>query len=404
MARAGDSEQTPGTGPTSILLLGAGELGKELAISAQRMGLRVVAADRYDGAPAMQVAHASEVLSLLDSKALEGVIRTHRPDLIFPELEAVSVETLIALEKEGFRVVPNASAAALVADRMALRAMAAELGLRTPRTRHIRSREDIEEVCDELGYPVVVKPLRSSSGRGQTVVTGAPRLDLAWQFAVDETDGGAGGESGGIGGVVAEEYIAFHSEVTLLAIRDQEEALHFLPLIAHRQDRGGFRESWLPATADETELADIREMATRVMDRLGGTGLTGLEFFLTDTGPVFSEISLGPHDTGMVTLVAHDLSQFDLHLRAVLGLTTPVPREYGPAAAAVILADREGEVVGYSGIERALQVESTQLRIFGKPRARPFRRMGVALATGDSVEEARARALEAAARVRVLCR
>ena len=401
MARAGDSAQPPGTGPKSILLLGAGELGKELAISAQRMGLRVVAADRYDGAPAMQVAHAAEVLSLLDGTALEGVIRTHRPDLIFPELEAVSVETLIDLEKEGFRVVPNAAAAGLVADRGALRAVASEeLGLRTPLSRRVRSREALEEACDGLGYPVVVKPVRSSSGRGQTVVTGAPRLDRAWQFAVEEADG----EGEGTDGVVVEEYIAFHSEVTLLALRDRNADLHFLPLIAHRQDRGGFRESWLPADADENVLAEIREMATRVMDRLGGTGLTGLEFFLTDTGPVFSEISLGPHDTGMVTLVAHDLSQFDLHLRAVLGLTIPAPREYGPAACAVILADREGEVVGYSGIERALQVESTQVRIFGKPHAEPFRRMGVALATGSSVEEARARALEAAARVRVLCR
>ena len=400
MARSGDSAQPPGTGSTSILLLGAGELGKELAISAQRMGLRVVAADRYDGAPAMQVAHASEVLSLLDGTALEGVIRTHRPDLIVPELEAVSVETLIALEEEGFTVVPNAAAAGLVADRGALRAMADELGLRTPRTRRVRSREGLEEACDSLGYPVVVKPVRSSSGRGQTVVTGAPRLDLAWQFAVEEADG----EGEGTQGVVAEEYIAFQSEVTLLALRDREGDLHFLPLIAHRQDRGGFRESWLPADTEPHVLAEILQMATTVMDRLGGTGLTGLEFFLTDSGPVFSEISLGPHDTGMVTLVAHDLSQFDLHLRAVLGLTIPTPREYGPAACAVILADREGEVVGYSGVERALQVKSTQVRIFGKPHAKPFRRMGVALATGSSVEEARARALEAAARVRVLCR
>ncbi len=398
MAARGDPNESRPPLPATLLLLGAGELGKELAISAQRLGVRIVAADRYPDAPAMQVAHASEVLSLVDGAALEGVIRTHRPDLILPELEAVSVATLRTLEAEGYRVVPSAEAAGLVADRTALREVATgELGLRAPRAMRVGSPEELEEACDALGYPVVVKPPTGSSGRGQSVVTGAPRAELAWRFAVEESESEEEG-------VVVEEFVDFSAEVTLLALRERSGEVRFLPPIAHRQDRGGYRESWTPVTLDEKDRATMEAMARILVDRLGGPGIVGLEFFLTEDGPVFSEISLGPHDTGFVTLVSQDLSQFDLHLRAILGLPIPEARSFGPAASAVILADREGAVAGYGGVERALQVDQTEVRIFGKSQARPFRRMGVALATGSTVDQARARALEAAARVRVIVR
>jgi phosphoribosylglycinamide formyltransferase 2 len=384
--------------PGTLLLLGAGELGKELAISAQRLGMKVVAADRYEGAPAMHVAHVSEVLSLMDGAALEGVIRTHRPDLIVPEVEAVSAETLRELESEGFNVVPSARAASLVADRTFLRQLAfEELGLRTPRLRTAGSLDELRESADQLGFPVMVKPPSGISGRGQSLVTGPSRLERAWHFAVEEMDVDPAR-------VVVEEYIDFESEITLLSLRENDGTVRIFSPIGHRQDRGGYRESWTPCEVVPERLSEAEAMAREVMGHLGGAGIAGVEFFLTGDEAIFSEISLGPHDTGMVTLISQELSQFDLHLRAILGHHIPKVQVLQPSASAVILSDVEGPVAGYRGVDRALQVEGVQVRIFGKPQAETFRRMGVALATGATVQDARERALEAAGRVSIVVR
>ena len=384
--------------PASILLLGSGELGKELAISAQRLGIRVVAVDRYAGAPAMQVAHASEVISMLDGAALEGVIRSHRPDLVVPEVEAIRTEKLLELEREGFRIIPTAEAARMTMNREAIRKVAAEeLGLRTPAYAFADSEAELLAACDDIGYPCVVKPAMSSSGKGQSVVSGPSRVEYAWAFA---REGGRGDESR----VIVEEFVDFHTEITLLTVREWSGRTTFVEAIGHRQERGDYQESWMPVALPPEQVEEAREMARKVTDRMGGAGLFGVEFFITEESVVFSELSPRPHDTGMVTLISQDLSEFDLHLRAICGLPIPSIRYLGPSASAVILADRDGEVQGYAGVNRALQVETAQLRLFGKPKAHSFRRMGVALASGESVMEARARALEAASRVEVVYR
>ncbi len=382
--------------PKTILLLGAGELGKELAIAAQRLGLRVVACDRYAGAPAMQVADASEVFPMLDGDALEEVIRRHAPDYVVPEIEAIRSERLRVLEEEGFRVVPSAEAAWRAMDREAGREMAArELGIRTPRYTFADGLEGLRAACDTLGFPVVVKPVLSSSGKVQSTVTGPAKVEEAWIRAVE---GGRSDQPR----VIVEEFVRFHTEVTLLTIRERDGTTRFVEPIAHRQEQGDYRESWMPAGLAPEVVAAAEEIARAVTGRLGGAGVFGVEFFVTEDEVIFSEVSPRPHDTGMVTMIAQDLSQFDLHLRAIMGLPIPILSYAGPSASAVILADREGPVEGYGGVDRALEVETSQLRIFGKPRAWPFRRMGVALARGATVAEARTRALETASRVEVL--
>jgi phosphoribosylglycinamide formyltransferase 2 len=382
--------------PVTLLLLGSGELGKEVAIAAQRLGLWVVAADRYAGAPAMQVADAHEVFPMLDGEALEEVVRRHAPDFIVPEVEAIRTEKLRELEAEGFRVVPTAEAAWMTMDREAIRRVAAEeLGIRTARFAFAESAEEVRIACDALGYPTVVKPVMSSSGKGQSVVSGPTRTEEAWTRALE-------GSRGDQARVIVEEYIPFHTEITLLTIRERGGTTRFVEPIAHRQVDGDYRESWMPAGLDPEVVAQAEAMARTVTERLGGAGIYGVEFFITDDEVVFSELSPRPHDTGMVTMISQDLSQFDLHVRAILGLPVPILSYAGPSASAVILADREGPVLGYEGVDRALEVETAQIRLFGKPRAWPFRRMGVALARGESVAEARSRALEAASRVEIL--
>jgi len=380
-----------------LLLLGAGELGRETALAARALGASVVAVDRYEGAPAMQVAGSAEVLASLEGPALEDVIRSHAPDFIIPEIEAVDAELLGRLEADGFTaVVPSAEAVRLTSNRAAIRDLAArELGIRTPRYALAGSPDELRAACDHLGFPCVVKSLRSWSGAGQSVVQGLARVERAWAYAQEE-GAGANGE------VLAEEFIDFHTEITLLTIRDSEGDVHFLEPIGHRQERGTYRESWIPQPLSEAHLEEAREIAARLVRRLGGVGVFGVEFFVTDQELVFSEVSARPHDTGFVTLLAHDASQFELHVRALMGLPLPEQRCDRPSASAVILARDEGSVAGYEGVERAEKIESVQVRLFGKPSAHPFRRMGVTLATGDSVEEARARALEAAARIEVM--
>jgi phosphoribosylglycinamide formyltransferase 2 len=341
----------------------------------------------------MQVSDVSEVLSLRDDTALRGVIRTHRPDLIMPEAEAVSVDTLKDLESDGYRVAPSAAVAQLALDRAALRAAARdELGLRTPAHRFASSRDELRIACDEVGYPCVVKPIAGYAGKGQSVVAGPARIDRAWAFAHEE----AVDESYG---VMVEEFVQFRNEVTLPTIREWDGTTTHLPPIGQRRERGGFRESWIPAELDQAVIVEMHDHAAKVATRLGGAGLFGVEFFITDEEVIFSEVSVGPDDAGMVTTVSHDLSQFDLHLRATIGLPIPGIRFHGPGASAAILADRDGEVRGYRGLRRALQVETAQIRIFGKSEAHMRRPMGVALASGPTVAESRGRALEAASRV-----
>lgn len=383
--------------PSTILLLGAGELGRELAIAAHNLGIRVVAVDRYDRAPAMQVAHESEVLSLLDGAALRRVVERVRPDYIIPEMEAIRTETLVELEAEGIPVAPSAEATTLTLNREAIRrAVAQALGIRTPVFAVADSPEELRRVCDEtVGYPCVVKSLWTSSGRGQSVVAGPARLDQAWVFAAEE------GRPGAPQRVLVEEFIEFRGEITLLGIRERDGRLTFLQPIGHRQEMGAYRESWMPAAVETAELDEAERVSRRILEKLPGPGVFGFEFYLTGTEVVFSELSARPHDTGLVTLCSQDPNQFELHLRVLLGLPIPGVRYRTPAASAVILARGDGKVLRYEGVERAFQVETAQIRLFGKPTAYPLRRMGVALANGETVEEARARALEAAGRVEV---
>lgn len=379
-----------------LLLLGAGELGKEVAIAAQRLGVRVIAADRYPDAPAMQVADQAEVLSMLDGDALEELVRRHQPDAIVPEVEAIRTDRLVALETDGFRVVPTSRAVSLTMDREGIRRLAAEeLGLATADYAFAASAEELREACDRIGYPCVVKPVMSSSGKGQSVVGGPARVEQAWHWAVEE---GRGDEAR----VIVEEFVEFDEEITLLTLRLADGSVLFPDPVGHRQEGGDYRESWMPADISDGALEASRTMARQVVEELGGAGIWGVEFFVRGDEVVFSELSPRPHDTGMVTMAGLDLSQFDLHVRAILGLPVPSLGSRGPAASAVILADAEGEVVGWSGVDRALLVEGADLRLFGKPRAWPGRRMGVALARGETVEDARARALEAASRVSVV--
>jgi phosphoribosylglycinamide formyltransferase 2 len=382
--------------PKTLLLLGSGELGKEVAIAAQRLGLRVIAADRYPGAPAMQVAHASEVFPMLDGDALEEAIRRHSPDFVVPEVEAIRTERLRELEAAGVCVIPTAEAAWMTMNREAIRDLAAgELGLRTAPYAYATSLTELRDACESLGYPCVVKPVMSSSGKGQSVVSGPALVDGAWSRALE---GGRGDQLR----VIVEGFVSFHTEITLLTLREWDGTTHFLPAIAHRQEQGDYRESWLPAGLEPSAIQQAQAMARAVTDRLGGAGIFGVEFFITDKDVVFSELSPRPHDTGMVTMISHDYSQFDLHVRAILGLPIPPVEARGASASAVILATESGTVVGYTGIREALQVEGVDLRIFGKEQAWPFRRMGVALARGVSVHEARTRALEAASRIDVV--
>lgn len=381
--------------PKKILLLGAGELGKEFVISAKRLGQTVIAADRYPGAPAMQMADGFEVLNMLDAEALEAIVRKHRPDLIVPEIEAIRTSKLKEFEAQGITVVPTAEAAHLTMNRDAIRDVAAgELGLRTARYAYAESESELLEESRRIGFPVVVKPVMSSSGKGQSVARDAAQARESWRYACE-------GMRGDQKKVIVEEFIRFELEITLLTIRQRKGSTLFVDPIGHRQERGDYQESWMPARMKPSQLKQARKMAKKVTDRLGGAGLFGVEFFVTRDEVIFSELSPRPHDTGMVTLISQDLSEFDLHLRAVLGLPIPVINYRGPSASAVILANHDSKSVTYSGVEQALAIKNADVRIFGKPDSRKYRRMGVALARGKSTEEARRLARRAASKVRI---
>jgi phosphoribosylglycinamide formyltransferase 2 len=377
-----------------ILLLGSGELGREFTISAKRLGAFVVACDSYADAPAMQMADASEVFSMLDGGALRAAVEKHRPDFIVPEIEAIRTEELVALEAEGWHVVPTARAAQMTMNRDAIRSLAAEeLGLRTSRYRFAESFEEVRAAAAHTGLPCVIKPVMSSSGKGQSTVRDAAGLESAWDYAVANMRGDRPR-------VIVEEFVAFDYEITLLTVRTNEGIL-FCPPIGHRQELGDYRESWQPMAMSDAALSQAHEMGRRIVDDLGGRGIFGVEFFISGDEAIFSELSPRPHDTGMVTSISQYLSEFDLHARAILGLPIPPVALYGPSASAVILADRESDAFRYEGLDEALALGG-DVRIFGKPETRKNRRMGVALARGKSVEEAREAAREAAARVRIV--
>ena len=382
--------------PRTVMLLGSGELGKEVAIAAQRLGCRVIACDRYAGAPAMQVADQAEVLPMTDADALLEVVRRHRPDVVIPEIEALAVAALAELETDGITVIPTARATAVTMNRDRIRDLASEeLLLRTARFAYAASAEELQRVAPDLGWPVVVKPVMSSSGKGQSVVHGPEELDAAWNAAM----AGARGTSPR---VIVEEFLRFDLEITLLTVRQRNGETLFCPPIGHEQEHGDYQCSWQPAQLTAQQLEQAQAMARTVTDNLGGAGLFGVEFFLCGDEVIFSELSPRPHDTGLVTLISQNLSEFELHLRAVLGLPIPAITTAPAAASRVILANEMLASVQFTGLEQALAEAETQVLLFGKPNARPGRRMGVALARAEDVNSARAKADRAAACVGVI--
>jgi phosphoribosylglycinamide formyltransferase 2 len=390
---------SPGSLPRTVMLLGSSELGKEVAIAAQRLGCRVIAVDRYAEAPAMGVAHTAEVVAMTDPEALKAVVRRHQPDLVIPEIEALAVDALADLESEGITVIPTARATAVTMNRDRIRDLAADgLGLRTARFAYAESASELATRAEPLGWPVVVKPVMSSSGKGQSVVEGPEGIAAAWEAA-------RAGARGSGARVIVEEFLRFELEITLLTVKQWNGPTLFCPPIGHIQERGDYQCSWQPAALGQRQLEAAQTMAKTVTDELGGAGLFGVEFFLCgnpdDPDVVFSELSPRPHDTGLVTLAGQNLSEFELHLRAVLGLPIPAITSSGHAASRVILAPEASSAVMYTGVEQALAIAETQVLLFGKPDARPQRRMGVALAKGASEAEARQRADQAAASIAV---
>jgi phosphoribosylglycinamide formyltransferase 2 len=379
---------------TRVLLCGSGELGKEVAIELQRLGVEVIAVDRYPQAPAMQVAHRSYVISMLDGDALRAVIEQEQPDLIVPEIEAIATDTLVELEKQGFTVIPTARAARLTMNREGIRRLVAEeLGVQTSRYYFADTYDEYEQAVSELGFPCMIKPIMSSSGKGQSRIANVDDIGKAWDYAQ------SGGRSGQ-GRVIVEGFIDFDFEITLLTLRHAQGTSFCLP-IGHRQVDGDYRESWQPQTMSEAALTRAQEIALRVTDNLGGRGIFGVELFVKGDEVYFNEVSPRPHDTGLVTLASQELSEFALHARAILGLPIPVITQFGPTASAVILAEGHSEQPRFHAIDRALQQPGTQLRLFGKPLVNGRRRMGVVMARADSVEQARTIAIQAAALVSI---
>ncbi len=388
-----------------MLLLGSGELGREFTISAKRLGAHVIACDAYDDAPAMQVADSREIFSMLDGDRLRAAIEKHQPDLIVPEVEAIRTEILADMEAEGFHVVPSARATQLTMNRDAIRDVAAkELGLTTSRYHYAESFAEVASAADDIGLPLVIKPVMSSSGKGQSKVDSTDKLEAAWDYAVANMRGDRAR-------VIVEQFIDFDYEITLLTVRTKDGIL-FCPPIGHRQERGDYQESWQPAAMTGAALASAQDMARKVVENLGGDGkgwgLFGVEFFVTKQGEViFSELSPRPHDTGMVTSIGQNLSEFDLHARAIMGLPVPHIALTAPASAsAVILADRDSDQFEFTGVAEALALggegAETDVRIFGKPVTRPYRRMAVALATGADTDAARKLAKQAADAVNIV--
>jgi len=377
-----------------ILLLGSGELGKEFVIAAQKFGCHVIAVDRYKNAPAMQVADEFAVIDMQKTASLKRVVQKYRPDIIVPEVEAIDTESLLQFEKDKIQVAPSAMAAHLTMNRDAIRDLVAKkLKLRTAKYAYAESLEELHKVALEIGFPCVIKPVMSSSGKGQSKVNSAQGLKRAWEFAKK----GRGQRIK----IIVEEFINFTSEITLMTVKQKRgETLYCAP-IGHVQESGDYRESWQPAAIKKSHLRKAKEMAKKVTDALGGAGIFGVEFFVTEKEVIFSELSPRPHDTGMVTLVSQNINEFELHLRAILGLPIRSIELLGPSASAVVLAKTQGQSLGVFGLAKALEVEGVDVRVFGKEQAYKGRRMAVTLARGNTVELARTRALASSKMLKV---
>ncbi|MBD1389209.1 formate-dependent phosphoribosylglycinamide formyltransferase [Neiella sp. HB171785] len=366
---------------TKALLLGSGELGKEVAIELQRLGVEVIAADRYLNAPAMQIAHRSYELDMLDGQALRALVEKEQPDIIIPEIEAIATDELLKLEAEGVKVVPNARTTALTMNREGIRRLAAEsLGLSTSAYQFADTEAEFRQALENVGMPCVVKPVMSSSGKGQSVVRSSDDLNQAWHYS---QQGGRSGE----GRVIVEGFVDFDYEITLLTVL-ASDGIHFCPPIGHRQEDGDYRESWQPQAMSEAALNNSQHIAKAIVEELGGYGLYGVELFVKGDEVYFSEVSPRPHDTGMVTLISQDLSEFALHVRAILGLPIGAIEHYGPSASAVLLPSGHSRQTQFGQLDLALAVAGTQLRLFGKPEIAGSRRMGVALAKAPTIEQA----------------
>ena len=376
-------------------MLGSGELGKEVVIELQRLGVEVIACDRYINAPAMQVADRSHSFSMLDGAQMRRVIEQEQPDLIVPEIEAIATDTLLELEQEGFNVIPTAKAARLTMNREGIRRLAAEeLGVATSPYRFAETREEFLGAVREVGIPCIVKPIMSSSGKGQSTIRSEADIEQSWEYAQ------SGGRAGA-GKVIVEGFVDFDYEITLLTVRN-EGGVSYCEPIGHRQEDGDYRESWQPQPMSEAALAESKSIANRVTEALGGRGLFGVELFIKGDAVLFSEVSPRPHDTGMVTLISQDLSEFALHARAILGLPIPNIAFHGPSASAVLLVEGNSSQAVFGNLKQAFAQTDTALRFFGKPEVVGKRRMGVALARAGSIEEARSKAIEAASAVEVI--
>ncbi|MFC4777632.1 formate-dependent phosphoribosylglycinamide formyltransferase [Paenibacillus sp. GCM10023252] len=377
-----------------MLLLGSGELGKEVVLEAQRLGVETIAVDRYANAPAMHVAHRSHVIDMLDGQALRAIIEQEKPDYIVPEIEAIATDTLIELEEEGYRVVPTARAARLTMDREGIRRLAAEtLGLPTAPYRFADTLEELKAAVEELGTPCVIKPIMSSSGKGQSVCRSEAEIEACWEYAME---GGRAKKQR----IIVEGFVTFESEITLLTVRSVSGTSYCAP-IGHVQKDGDYIESWQPHGLTDAEREQAESIAHLITESLGGYGIYGVELFLTKDGVLFSEVSPRPHDTGMVTMVTQDLSEFALHVRAILGYPIPTIRLLTPGASHTLKADREHHHYSISGVEQALSYPNTQVRLFGKPETKQGRRMAVALSSAIDVDTARDTARQAAESLRI---
>lgn len=373
---------------TKVLLCGSGELGKEVAIELQRYGCEVIAIDRYDNAPAMQVAHRSYSIDMLDEKALRSIIEKEKPNLIVPEVEAIATNVLVDLESEGFNIIPTARATSLTMNREGIRKLAAEeLGLQTSPYRFASNKSEFDQAIQAVGIPCVVKPIMSSSGKGQSTITAEHQIEDSWQYAQE-------GGRAGAGKVIVEGFVEFDYEITLLTVR-HKNGTSFCEPIGHVQSDGDYRQSWQPQPMTDDALSSAQKVAESITSALGGYGIFGVELFVKGDEVIFSEVSPRPHDTGLVTLISQDISQFALHARAILGLPIPNIMQHGPSASSVILGEGSSEEILFDGIDKALREPDTQIRLFGKPSISGRRRLGVTVARGQSIDEAKEKAIRA---------
>ncbi len=374
-----------GSSQTRLLMLGSGELGKEVVIEAMRFGVYVIACDRYENAPAMQVANESHVFNMLDGQHLREIVEKTSPHFIVPEIEAIATDTLVELEKEGYNVIPNAMATKLTMDREGIRRFAAEeLGLKTSPYRFADTRDEFLQAVKDMGLPCVVKPVMSSSGKGQSIIRADEDIERAWEYSQS-------GSRSGAGRIIVEQFVNFDYEITLLTVRHKAGTTYVDP-VGHLQIDGDYRESWQPQPMDEKVLAEAQRVAKTVTDGIGGLGIFGVELFIKGGEVYFSEVSPRPHDTGMVTMISQNMSEFELHVRAILGLPVTALRQYGPAASAALVVEGDSRDITYDNLDNAIAADNTGLKLFGKPEVKGHRRMGVGLALGSTIDEAREKA------------